>query len=226
MSNVDSSRLDDVSFSELSDEEMNECLALLFDPAETEGCQTVETRLASWDHKNHYKATSRSSSSSSACSVSSASDESSCESDSSYSVTSSQLPQTSTSTTKVDKATARKIANRESAKNSYLKKKEYVRSLENENAKLKEEVIRLREEGQRMRKVMLAMQEKHLLLEDVGVGNQILGGTGEGGGQGDCSLSSTMHQQQQHLLLLIKLIPTRRRGRGGGRVSRWTLALV
>ena len=184
MSNVDSSRLDDVSFSELSDEEMNECLALLFDPAETEGCQTVETRLASWDHKNHYKATSRSSSSSSACSVSSASDESSCESDSSYSVTSSQLPQTSTSTTKVDKATARKIANRESAKNSYLKKKEYVRSLENENAKLKEEVIRLREEGQRMRKVMLAMQEKHLLLEDVGVGNQILGGDGGGGGAG------------------------------------------
>jgi hypothetical protein len=180
--------LDDVSFSELSDEEMNECLALLFDPAETEGCQTVDPRLlASWDFKNHFKATSRSSSSS-ACSVSSASDDSSfyCESDSS--VTSSQLPQkhgpSSTSTTKVDKATARKIANRESAKNSYLKKKEYVRSLENENAKLKEEVIRLREEGKRMRKVMMAMQEKHLLLEDVGVGNQILGGDGEGGGAG------------------------------------------
>ncbi|GMH65188.1 hypothetical protein TrRE_jg8421 [Triparma retinervis] len=78
--------------------------------------------------------------------------------------------QPSSTSTKLDKATARKLANRESAKNSYLKKKEYVKNLENENAELKEEVKRLREVGKRMRKAMVAMQEKQLLLEDVGVG--------------------------------------------------------
>ena len=76
----------------------------------------------------------------------------------------------SSTSTKLDKAAARKLANRESAKNSYLKKKEYVKNLENENAELKEEVKRLREVGERMRKAMVAMQEKQLLLEDVGVG--------------------------------------------------------
>lgn len=94
---------------------------------------------------------------------------------------SSSHSKTISSKKKIDKATARKLANRESAKNSYLKKKEYVKNLERENEQLKDEVGRWKKEAERLRMALITLQDKQLFLEDMPLSGGPLTPTVEGG---------------------------------------------
>ncbi len=75
-------------------------------------------------------------------SLDSSSDSNSCSSTSSPLLKPAPVPSRSRKST--DKAAERKLKNRESASRSYLKKKEYISTLEKENRELKAEVARLK----------------------------------------------------------------------------------